>query len=312
MKKAILIFLAVLLLIPIQLSSQEKEFRIITKKLDTFYGKQYYNGKRVIVIDSTGKSMSLRPQKILSIREEIKGWKYFEWGTNEFTDYLKISIDSMNRDELFISAKQWIKEYFISTKHGFLIQPDSIFAEHEGRKSSRNSYWPKGYINKADGLPRIIPELKTKFYIDEKNYKITLVACNQLILYGISFAATSPIVFYTINLTFHEGEYKIDPVDLFFCYSYKDTLFGQDPDFFDHLLNDVNKVYYFGVPLSDTAYLNNKSGIVHSESRCFISRIEVLLNELNRTLYNYIQGNRDSPNPYVCYPETNCWSYWRR
>lgn len=307
MKKAILIFLAVLLLMPIQLSSQEKKFRIITTKLDTFFGRQHYKGKKVIVIDSTGETKSIRPRKILSIREEISGWEYFEWSTNEFTDYLKISIDSVSQEELFRLTKEWIKEYFVSTKHGYFIEQDSIFKEKERAREKFRQSLKDGAVLKKRNLPKIIPELKDKFSIDEENYKITLVGCNNYIFNGLQIAMVNPITFYRVNFTFLEGEYQIDPIDLFYFYSFEDTLFGSDPDFFDYLLNDANKSYYANIPISITTHSINKSGIIHRDYRCLISRIEVLFNNLNKSLFNYIQGVKDYPNNYVYYPESSCY-----
>ncbi|MCA0154107.1 hypothetical protein [Winogradskyella vincentii] len=329
--------LIVLLLLPITLSPQEEEFRIITNKLfsnklDTIYGKQHYDGKKVKIIDSKGNSISLPTFNILSVRKEIEGWQYFEWEPNGFTDYLKVDIDSMSCDELFNRAIEWIKESFITTEHNFLIQKDSVFAEYEGRKRFRNSYYPKGYVNKIDFIPRIIPdtiipEFTYKFTIDKENYKITLTAYNPLILKGGTPGTTItsvafPEVFYTVELKFFEGSYTIDPVQIFYCYLYEDQSWVE-PVEFDFLdmpsihdividgLRPYGRVYYYIYPF-ETNFYKKDSGKIRQRYVCLLSRIEIHFNDLNRSLFNYVNGQNISPDLYVYYPETNCRHYWRK
>jgi hypothetical protein len=336
--KSVLFPLVVLiLLLPDSLLSQEEEFRIITyklftNKLDTIYGKQRYDGKKVKIIDSKGNTISFRTFNILSIRKEIEDWQYFEWGESEFTDYLKVNIDSIDQAQLFNRANEWINENFISTEHAFLIQKDSVFAEHEGRKSTRNIYYPRGYVSKVDTLPRIIPdqiipEFTYKFNIDKENYKITLTAYNPLILKGglpgtLITNVSHPEVFYTVELKFFEGGYIIDPVQLFCCYLFEDQP-GEEPLTFDlmdfpdasdlalDLFSPYGRVHYQLFPF-DTPYYKKKSGDIRQKYICLLSRIEIHFNDLNISLYNYVLGLKSTPSIYVYYPETNCRRGWRK
>lgn len=333
----LLTLFAVLFLLPITLLSQEEKFRVITyklfsNKLDTIYGKQQYDGKKVKIIDSKGNAISLPTFNILSVRKEIEGWQYFEWGKQEFTNYLKVNIDSMSQDVLFNRANEWINESFITTEHNFLIQKDSVFAEHEGRKRFRNSFYPKGSVHKVDTLPRIIPdtiipEFTYKFTIDKENYKITLTAYNPLILKGGTPGTTitsvaHPEVFYTVELKFFEGGYIIDPVQIFYCYLYEDQTWVEPvefdlldmPSLYDILedgLRPYGRVYYYIYPFETNFYKNN-SGIIRQRYVCLLSRIEIHFNDLNRSLYNHVNGQKSAQNLYVYYPETNCRRGWRR
>ncbi|WP_242091718.1 hypothetical protein [Aestuariivivens sediminicola] len=321
-KTLFLTLIVLILIIPYPLLSQEEEFRVITRKeLDTIYGKHHFDGKRkVFVTHANGQTKSIKTNNILSIRKDIEGWKYFEWEPTELTDFLEISIDSMSGEELFLKAKEWIEMSFLPTEYGFLIQPDSMFAEKEGRGLYKNNSAPKGFISVRDNLPKIIPELEYRFNIDEDNYKITLVGCNQIILKSIvPLSAT----FYTINLTFHETGYKIDPINLFYCYidpyiDYEEKpLIELNPfkaavdGFVDGILGNYDKTYILEFPIYDITPFRDESGMIERKWRCFFTRVEILFNDLNRTLYNYINGNKIDPNIYVYYPETNCWQYWR-
>lgn len=323
MKKVLLILFAVLLLLPIRLVSQEEVYRVITKKeLDTFYGKQRYDGKRkVYVTESNGKTTSIKTNNILSIRKEIKGWKYFEWEKTAFTDYLEVNIDSMSKEELFARAKEWIEISFLPTEKGFLIQPDSIFSEYQGRKSYRNQYFPNGVVRVRENLPSMLPDVEYKFNIDEDNFKITLVSLNQNVLTSLVIEAST---IYTINLSFFDGGYKMDPVQLFYFFIVpKDE--DQDKNLidivnpfdviidsaWDHLTGNYERKYIVEIPLSDIRKYRDKSGKLSRNLRCTFNRFEVLFNDLNRTLFNYINGDKLEPNIYVYYPEVSCYMYWR-
>ena len=319
MNKVLLTLSLVLLLLPIRLLAQEN-FRIITrKKLDTFYGKQYYDGKRhVFVTDAYGKTKSIKTNNILSIRKEIKGWHYFEWEPTGLTDYLEISIDSMSREDLFLKAKAWIEKSFLPTEYGFVIQPDSVFAEYEGRSLYKNTSQPKGTVVVMDKLPSVIPPLDYRFNVDEDTYKITLVGCNHIVF---QVPGSSASTFYTLNLTFYEGGYKIDPVNLFYCYI--DPKFEEEEQFtlnpvdivvggiLDGVLGNYDKTHIVEIPIYDITPYLDKSGQIALNLRCKFTRVEVLFNDLNRSLYNYIKGFKADPNIYVYYPEVGCWIYWR-
>ncbi|MDX1701563.1 MAG: hypothetical protein R3250_13140, partial [Melioribacteraceae bacterium] len=232
---------------------------------------------------------------------------------------LKVSVDSISQKDLFDRAKQWMKENFISTEYDFLIQKDSVFAEHEGRVRFRNMYYPKGSVHKVEALPKIIPKIDRKINVDEENYKITLTAYNPLIFRGGRLPGTTmtevvnPIVIYTVELSFFEGGYTIDPVKIYYCYLYEDQTHEilDEPDVLDYITEPYGKVYYRNLPFKVSHY-KNKSGVLSPLSICLLSRIEIHFNDLNRSLYYYVMGHESSPDLYVYYPETNCRRGWRK
>ena len=325
MNKVLLILFSVLLLLPVRLVSQEGEFRVITKKLDTFYGKQRYDGKRkVFITNSNGKTKYFKSNKILSIRKEIKEWKYFEWEQNGLTDYLEVKVDSMNREELFLKAKEWIKISFLPTEYDFLIQPDSIYGEYEGRSLFKSSEkYSRGLVTVDDKFGGILPKLEHKFSIDENSFKITLVGWN-----GTALTSIKPFlnVFYTIDLTFYEGGYKIDPINFIITHLARNYEVDDSPlidlgiknpidEIVDSTLDEIfglnDKSYVVKIPISNISSYKDESGKLKQNVRCLLTRVEVLFNDLNRTLFNYIKGNPLDPNIYVYYPEVGCWRYYR-
>lgn len=111
--KNLVLILVLVLLIPFIGWSQKGSFRVITKQLDTVFGsklKQTNNGEIVYIEKANGESV--RYGDVVSIREEIENWDYFNWTTSGFTDFVVVEIDSMSQQELFNTTLNWIKDNY--------------------------------------------------------------------------------------------------------------------------------------------------------------------------------------------------------
>ena len=114
--------LFILLFIPLNIFSQEiKEersepvYKITTTNGEVIRTKKYrVNEKRKVTDIQTidGKLVSIKSSKIVSITEIIKGWNYFEFKEEGFTDFVVVNIDSLNKKELYTQVKNWILETY--------------------------------------------------------------------------------------------------------------------------------------------------------------------------------------------------------
>jgi len=112
MKKILLVFLVTVLTFNLS-TAQEKTYRIITSKGDVIYTKKMRDADTRLDVETIdGKIFSFKKGEIISVREEIPNWNYFEFGKEEFTDYVVVKVDSLNQEELFKKAINWIKDTY--------------------------------------------------------------------------------------------------------------------------------------------------------------------------------------------------------
>jgi hypothetical protein len=113
-----------------------------TFKLTSSSGEVYLTNKfrtsneRVDFVDVNGVTMSIKNADILSMREVIPNWRYFEFGKKEFTDFVAVDVDSLSSEELFKTSINWIKETYKNPDKVIKTTIDNSKIRFEGFKEN--------------------------------------------------------------------------------------------------------------------------------------------------------------------------------
>jgi hypothetical protein len=183
--------LFILLFIPLTLFSQETKeegsepvYKITTTNGEVIRTKKYrVNEKRKVTDIQTldGKLVSVKSSKIVSITEIKKGWNYFEFKEEGFTDFVVVNVDSLNKKELYTQVKNWILETYNTPSEVIKSEIENKKIRIEGSKSNlvvmkgmlgEPYYYDSRYsieISVRDGKYKFDP-ISLKYWIPSSEY----------------------------------------------------------------------------------------------------------------------------------------------
>lgn len=193
----------------------------------------------VDILTEDGKSLRFKLKNVLSIREIIIGWNYFDWNEEGFTDYSTVKIDSINRADLYKLVKNWVKDTYNT------------------------------------------PSEVIKSEIENSKIRIEGISSNLITqkVLGSTFAYDGT---YSIEISVRDGKYKFDPIML---------KYYSPP-------SQYSAGGYINIPINAetlSSYYTqkgSKKGQLKKMWRTIPSNVESLFNDLNLSLFHYINDNR--------------------